>query len=211
MKNLAFVTALAAAALASAPASAVVVASGTGQLDLSDDASDRLVRNGFVSTWASPKFFPGTNSSGHVYDAISGTHASNGVQDIYYRISYTQTYGAQNNLFGGAYTGAYNPTSLSVGYLGDSGASPGVGGTGVFEVVSAAGGSLTLILTSVGGITVPSGYSYTIEAFSDANLGENFAGGAVPEPATWAMLIGGFGLVGAAARRRRATTALQLA
>ena len=28
-------------------------------------------------------------------------------------------------------------------------------------------------------------------------------GGAVPEPATWAMLIAGFGLVGAAARRRR--------
>ena len=28
--------------------------------------------------------------------------------------------------------------------------------------------------------------------------------GAVPEPATWEMLIAGFGLVGAAARRRRA-------
>jgi hypothetical protein len=25
----------------------------------------------------------------------------------------------------------------------------------------------------------------------------------VPEPATWAMMIGGFGLLGAAARRRR--------
>lgn len=30
---------------------------------------------------------------------------------------------------------------------------------------------------------------------------------AVPEPATWAMLIAGFGLVGSAARRRRPTTA----
>ena len=28
-------------------------------------------------------------------------------------------------------------------------------------------------------------------------------GGEVPEPATWAMLIAGFGLVGAVARRRR--------
>jgi hypothetical protein len=27
---------------------------------------------------------------------------------------------------------------------------------------------------------------------------------AVPEPATWALMIGGFGLIGAAARRRRA-------
>lgn len=32
-------------------------------------------------------------------------------------------------------------------------------------------------------------------------------GGAVPEPATWAMLIAGFGLVGASARRRRITVA----
>jgi hypothetical protein len=32
-------------------------------------------------------------------------------------------------------------------------------------------------------------------------------GGAVPEPASWAMLIAGFGLVGAVARRRRVVTA----
>jgi hypothetical protein len=31
--------------------------------------------------------------------------------------------------------------------------------------------------------------------------------GGIPEPATWAMLIAGFGLVGAAARRRRAALA----
>ena len=31
--------------------------------------------------------------------------------------------------------------------------------------------------------------------------------GGVPEPATWAMFIAGFGLVGAAARRRRADRA----
>ena len=35
---------------------------------------------------------------------------------------------------------------------------------------------------------------------SDLGLGN---AGAVPEPATWAMLIAGFGLVGAAMRRRR--------
>jgi hypothetical protein len=33
-------------------------------------------------------------------------------------------------------------------------------------------------------------------------------GGVVPEPATWAMMISGFGLVGFAARRRRATAAV---
>nr|WP_084192404.1 PEPxxWA-CTERM sorting domain-containing protein [Parasphingorhabdus marina] len=30
---------------------------------------------------------------------------------------------------------------------------------------------------------------------------------AVPEPATWAMMIGGFGLVGGAMRRRKKLTA----
>ena len=30
--------------------------------------------------------------------------------------------------------------------------------------------------------------------------------GAIPEPAAWAMLIAGFGLVGAVARRRRSLT-----
>lgn len=37
------------------------------------------------------------------------------------------------------------------------------------------------------------------------------AGGAVPEPAAWAMLIGGFGLAGAALRRKRTSTAVRFA
>ncbi len=36
-----------------------------------------------------------------------------------------------------------------------------------------------------------------------------FNAGAVPEPASWALMIGGFGLIGSALRRRR--TSLQLA
>jgi hypothetical protein len=37
--------------------------------------------------------------------------------------------------------------------------------------------------------------------------GQPSGGGVVPEPATWAMLIAGFGLVGASLRRRRGTIA----
>lgn len=43
-------------------------------------------------------------------------------------------------------------------------------------------------------------------AFPGGEIRGQFA--AVPEPATWAMMIAGFGLVGAGARRRRVTTAL---
>jgi hypothetical protein len=48
---------------------------------------------------------------------------------------------------------------------------------------------------------------YTITGRGRPRLGASTltitTGGPVPEPATWAMLIAGFGLVGAAARRRR--------
>ena len=51
-------------------------------------------------------------------------------------------------------------------------------------------------------------------AFTNGNIGDNALGlddvsiSAVPEPASWAMLIGGFGLTGAAMRRRRRVTAV---
>ena len=41
--------------------------------------------------------------------------------------------------------------------------------------------------------------------YSKTNQSQVFLSAAVPEPATWAMLIAGFGLVGAATRRRRTT------
>jgi len=47
-------------------------------------------------------------------------------------------------------------------------------------------------------------YSFKLSATEAAALG--FATTAVPEPASWAMMIGGFGLVGGAMRRRQRTT-----
>lgn len=40
------------------------------------------------------------------------------------------------------------------------------------------------------------------ETTANATITATTAAGAVPEPTTWAMMIGGFGLLGAAARRR---------
>jgi hypothetical protein len=42
-------------------------------------------------------------------------------------------------------------------------------------------------------------------AIDDLSLSTTTAQSVVPEPATWAMFIGGFGLVGGALRRRRDT------
>jgi hypothetical protein len=75
------------------------------------------------------------------------------------------------------------------------------------------GSNFYYFAAGVFGTSVPVG---TAATFSTFGFGENqaatltiFNGGnddgppAVPEPASWAMLIAGFGLVGAAARRRR--------
>lgn len=45
------------------------------------------------------------------------------------------------------------------------------------------------------------------QVFDDLTFGSTTPGGVIPEPATWAMLITGFGLVGAAMRRRTAASA----
>ena len=50
------------------------------------------------------------------------------------------------------------------------------------------------------GTTLYSGY---LDGRDVASVSTTFTAGGVPEPASWAMLIAGFGLTGAAARRRR--------
>ncbi len=48
-----------------------------------------------------------------------------------------------------------------------------------------------------------------VGAFGESNVyADNFSFASVPEPMSWAMLIAGFGLVGAASRRQRARTAV---
>jgi hypothetical protein len=79
----------------------------------------------------------------------------------------------------------------------------------------------TAIAGTISGLSVAPGASFFLRwsgadaAGNDAGLAiDNFslnATTAVPEPASWAMLIAGFGLVGAAARRRRARHAVALA
>ena len=58
-------------------------------------------------------------------------------------------------------------------------------------------------------LTIPTGSSGAVLYRTGAKLIEDGGGtaGAVPEPANWAMLIAGFGLVGASMRRRRGAIA----
>jgi hypothetical protein len=59
--------------------------------------------------------------------------------------------------------------------------------------------------TSTIGIQAPTGGSFTSSSGEFLGFAQTPGTGVVPEPESWAMLIAGFGLVGAAMRRRRAS------
>lgn len=76
-----------------------------------------------------------------------------------------------------------------------------------FNLIASPGqsaGSITMnsLNTSTIGITAPGG-SFTSDSGEFLGFAQTPQISAVPEPATWATMIGGFGLVGAAMRRKR--------
>lgn len=94
--------------------------------------------------------------------------------------------------------------------------SPSTTGVGAKDGNAAAFRAVTL--GTITGLTIADGQSFAIR-FSDFNAADADDGlaiddfsltptlaAAVPEPASWAMLIGGFGLAGAAMRRRNTVT-----
>ena len=198
--------ALLGAVMIAAPAQAVVVVSGTGELSSSDPTQvGRVFRDAIPSTWDDPKAFPGTLGGTFVYDLINATISFNATQDIYYEIFFSTTNTTVSQPFAVAYEDSFNPLDISQNYIGDSGSSADVTGVEAsFQVMVSAGGSLLVNFSEVSNGSLPTLYNYRIEAFSDANRGEDFGPtGVVPEPASWAMMIAGFGLVGGAMRRRR--------
>jgi hypothetical protein len=83
-------------------------------------------------------------------------------------------------------------------------------------IISYTGTLATLKITPLGGALQTYNYDYGFAptgtgiglGFFGTATADNFGtGGAVPEPASWAMLVTGFGLAGAAMRRRRAMPA----
>lgn len=104
-------------------------------------------------------------------------------------------------------SGSYNDLALAIGNTQTTSFTSGTAATFGYssDVISslAAPMSFTLSLTSVTpDLNIQNG---TLGAFS-ASVSGNFSGSAVPEPASWALMVGGFGMLGATMRRRKPTT-----
>ena len=108
-----------------------------------------------------------------------------------------------------------NPGATTWSPLGGSSGScwsAGCGNTGwiesTYSIASGGNYKIRFGVTNYGDTAYDSGL-----AFAGVTVAGNPVpiGGAVPEPATWAMMIGGFGLVGGAMRRRRSAGKLAAA
>lgn len=112
----------------------------------------------------------------------------------------------------GAYNGAYGSTMRDTWYTSSVSDRFYITGGSVNEGQTIATWANLLTGATVSGFSVGVGSGATIgyHAFADnvtlatraGSTTYNFEVAAVPEPATWAMMLGGFGLAGAAMRRR---------
>ena len=119
----------------------------------------------------------------------------------------TATVSSGNTLIGGfRYTSLASNLTLAAGTYVVGAADMGVGDSYSFDGIVTMLDGITYGESRYGfggGLALPVGHVDRLGYF-----GGNFlVGNSVPEPATWALMIGGFVMVGAAARRRRGTVA----
>lgn len=195
--------ACAAALVVTASASATEVLPYTTSAITSSDPVQfgRLTRARPPSDWSAPTPFPGfiNTTVAYQYQTVSAFFAPNALQDVYYEITVDDPDAV---IFASAYNGTYNPAAPSVGYLGDEGSSGNYfpGDPSFFDIVVPKGGSLTLAFNSVGLPNEP--FAFQVSAFSDTMYDEDFKSpSGVPEPASWALMLVGFGAVGGGMRR----------
>ncbi|NNM77145.1 PEPxxWA-CTERM sorting domain-containing protein [Sphingomonas sp. ID1715] len=191
MLGVAAVTCLAGAVPAQAKNNSPAPASGPIACSLSDLNVTTLDCSGFysgnlLSNATRDEQFAGLKDVGFTWDKnFTGLEAAG----LKYNLTDSKTVGLHQTLTGITFLGIH---------FGGGGPN-GVGnGTGFYKID--AGSSLTSFLVKFQGIS-------NIAIYSTGNVAPPPPPAAVPEPAMWALLISGFGLIGAAARRRKRTAA----
>jgi hypothetical protein len=156
---------------------------------------------GWLTIGGTGQFQPGTAGFyNYVPDGLTVAYSNGGT--IAQTVSVTAAAGATYTLTGafGRRTDTINPGSISLFVGANQVVATGISPTpGDWSIYTA---SYTATLADVGS-------AITIVLSSPGSQGgfDNIILTAVPEPASWAMLLVGFGMVGVAARRRKATVA----
>ena len=192
------------AATVALPVQAQDVGSGTVQLGSSNAVQlGRLSRNGVQQDWIGTETFPGVinPATAYAYTTIGLPFRPNAFQPIYYDITFDDE---ATDLFASAYLDNYDPSNLSMNWLGDAGSSGNYfpNDPRYFDVVVPKGHSLLLVINSATGLSTTSTANYFVNAYSDTEYSTNFLGAGVPEPGTWALMIIGLGAVGGSMRKR---------
>lgn len=165
----------------------------------------RLSRNGIQQDWLGTETYPGIINPGVTYQYQTFTFASSLFTGApYVEISFFDTQSGVN-LFSSAYAGAYNPTTLSTGWLGDEGASGNYFGTDAryYDVILPAGSNLVLAVNTSSPLALNDPFTVEVSAYADTNY-DNPAPAVTPEPSTLVTLGTGIIWAAGAYRRRRA-------
>ena len=102
--------------------------------------------------------------------------------------------------------GTYVNTNLAGMTFGPFGFEISVSNNFGFDISGGTGAAFFQQLDQFGTVNLTTGQATLLGTIGAGNL-VDITAGAVPEPGTWALMIGGFGLVGSAMRRRSALTA----
>ncbi len=224
MKPISYLGAILVAAYSSTPSAATVFSDRSAFLAAVDPSPAVITFTGLVGTPGYPEYVPSGFAATPGY-TLEGVNFS-GVAPYFYAyifdpIQEDSLAGSASGLFdqfGGVFT--LNSTATAFGF--DYGSRTGVGNLSInVNLVDGSSVSNPLSFTSNGffgytgygaiaSVVVddPSNSAYYFK-YDNVTLGNTLGNppGGVPEPASWAMLIAGFGLVGAVARRRRGCSA----
>jgi hypothetical protein len=195
-----------------APISALAAVSISGTLTTtgSPTTSPRVIRNGTASTCAAPKTFPGNAGSGNYH--FDSYHLQNG--PIAQCVTVTATASSDAGCatagpFPVLYDGVFAPTSLSGGYLADSGSSTSAGSPVNLAVNLASNQDVSLVIFPASNTATNASCSYTISSAELSVFGSP-APTAIPTLQQWMFFALATALAGAGAvvmRRRRQSEA----
>ncbi len=121
--------------------------SGMGYTAATGTQTNRIFRNGIVSSCTQPKGCPGTLGGNYMWDSYSFTNTCTAARCV--TVSLKQNSGSQFNTFSETYLGSYNTSNLCANYLADEGVTWSIGGTGSYSFNLASGATAVIVVNNI--------------------------------------------------------------